>query len=158
MLLGNRYQLLEPLASGGMATIYRGWDRSLERFVAIKRLKSEYANDSRFCNQLLVEAQTLAALRHPNIVEVFDFGDDERPYLIMELIEGTTLASLLPLAPIDIVQFMLSVAQALAYCHDHGIMHSDIKPENIMIDQKGCVKLIDFGISMPAGIALLMDS
>lgn len=153
MLLGNRYQLLEPLSSGGMATIYRGWDRSLERFVAIKRLKSELASDTRFHNQFLAEAQTLAAVRHPHIVEVFDFGlSNDRPYLIMELIEGPTLATLLPLAPVDAVQYLLPVAEALACCHSHGIMHCDIKPENIMIDRSGCVKLIDFGISMPAGI------
>jgi serine/threonine protein kinase len=153
MLLGNRYQLLEPLASGGMATIYRGWDRSLERSVAIKRLKSEFVTDARFQNQFLTEAQTLATVRHPNVVEVFDFGlSDERPYLIMELIEGPTLATLLPLAPVDAVQYLLPVAEALACCHSHGIMHCDIKPENIMLDHNGCVKLIDFGIALPTGI------
>ncbi len=153
MLLGNRYQLLEPLSTGGMATIYRGWDRSLERFVAIKRLKPELAANARFHNQFLAEAQTLAAVRHPHVVEVFDFGlNDERPYLIMELIEGPTFASLVPLAPVDAIKYLLPVAEALACCHRQGIMHCDIKPDNIMLDRNGCVKLIDFGISMPTGI------
>jgi eukaryotic-like serine/threonine-protein kinase len=152
MILGNRYELLEPLGGGGMATIYRGWDRSLERFVAIKRLKAEHASDPRWRNQFLVEAQTLAAARHPHVVEVFDVGlDDERPYLVMELIEGPTLASLLPLAPIDVVEYLLPVADALACCHAHGVVHCDIKPPNIMIDRHGCVKLVDFGIATLAG-------
>lgn len=152
MILGNRYQLLEPLSGGGMATIYRGWDRSLERFVAIKRLKVELSNDPRWNNQFLTEAQTLASVRHPHIVEVFDFGlNDDRPYLVMELIEGQTLASLLPLPPIDAVEYVLPVAEALGCCHALGVMHCDIKPENIMIDRAGCIKLIDFGIAMPSG-------
>ena len=152
MVLGNRYQLLEPLSSGGMATIYRGWDRSLEREVAIKRIKPDLSVDERFRNQFLVEAQTLATVRHPHIVEIFDMVLDERPYLIMELIDGPTLANLLPLAPIDIVQHMLAVADALAHCHALGVMHCDIKPENIMLDRQGQVKLIDFGIAMPTGL------
>jgi serine/threonine-protein kinase len=152
MLLGNRYRLCEPLCAGGMAQIYLGIDLALERRVAIKRLKPELALQSRFRDQFLAEARTLAGLAHPHIVEVFDCdAGAERPYMVMELIEGNTLASLLPLPVPQALDYLLQVAEALSFCHDQGILHCDIKPENIMVDHSGCVKLIDFGISLPDG-------
>jgi serine/threonine protein kinase len=152
MLLGNRYRLCEPLCTGGMAQIYLGLDTALDRRVAIKRLRPELAAQACFREQFLAEARTLAGLTHPHIVEVFDFdADAERPYLVMELIEGTTLASLLPLPAPHALDYLLQVAEALSFCHGQGILHCDVKPENIMVDVSGCVKLIDFGISLPDG-------
>lgn len=152
MLLGNRYRLCEPLGAGGMAQIYLGYDQLLERRVAVKRLKSELALQPRFREQFLSEARTLAGLQHRNIVKVFDFdADAERPYLVMELIEGHTLASLIPLPAPQALDYLLQAAEALSFCHQQGILHCDVKPENIMVDSSGCVKLIDFGISLPDG-------
>ncbi len=155
MLLGGRYEILEPLRSGGMAQVDTAWDRNLERKVAIKRLKPELAVDEARREQFLHEARLLAALRHPHIVEVFDFeAAIERPYLIMELIEGQPLSALLPLPAPQALDYMLQVAAALAFCHENGILHCDIKPENIMVDLQGRVKLIDFGISLPQGATI----
>jgi eukaryotic-like serine/threonine-protein kinase len=155
MLLGNRYQIIEPLRSGGMAQIYSAWDQALDRKVAIKRLKPELAEISERRAQFLHEARVLAALRHAHIVEVFDFDDtDARPYLVMELIEGQTLAQMLPLPAPQALDYMLQVAEALAFCHEHSVLHCDIKPENIMVDRGGHVKLIDFGISLAEGECL----
>jgi serine/threonine-protein kinase len=152
MLLGNRYEILEPLRSGGMAQVYAAWDQSLQRKVAIKRLKPELAGDPMRREQFLYEARTLAALRHANIVEVFDCEPaGERPYLVMELIEGQPLSALLPVPAPQALDYLLQVATALAFCHENRILHCDIKPENIMVDRQGRVKLIDFGISLPSG-------
>ncbi len=151
MLLGNRYQIIEPLRSGGMAHVYAAWDRDLERKVAIKRLKPEFVDDAERREQFLHEARTLAKVRHPNIVEVFDFQDDPRPFLVMELIEGEPLVKLLPLPAPQALDYLLQVATALQFCHEQGILHCDIKPDNIMVDRGGRVKLIDFGISLTEG-------
>ncbi|MBA3946905.1 MAG: serine/threonine protein kinase [Herpetosiphonaceae bacterium] len=152
LLLAERYQLLEPLRSGGMAQLYVAHDRALDRRVAVKRIKPELAHDATFRKQCLYEARTLAALRHPNVVEIFDCGDDEgRPYLVLELIEGQTLDDLLPLPPPQALHYLLQTAAALAFCHAQGIVHADIKPSNIMITNGGNVKLIDFGIACPEG-------
>ncbi len=152
LLLAERYHLLEPLQAGGMAQVYLAHDRALDRRVVVKRLKAELARDPHLYNQCLYEARTLAGLRHPNIVEIFDCGDDEgRPYLVLELIQGHTLSDLLPLPPPQALDYLLQSALALAFCHAAGIVHSDIKPSNIMVTHGGQVKLIDFGIACPAG-------
>lgn len=152
MLLGNRYRIIEPLRSGGMAQVYRAWDTALERPVAVKRLKPEVAAEVERREQFLHEARILATVRHPNIVEVFDFdATDERPYLVMELIDGQPLSALIPIPAPQALDYLLQVAAALAFCHQRGILHCDVKPENIMVDQAGRVKLIDFGISLEEG-------
>ncbi|HSH81932.1 MAG TPA: serine/threonine-protein kinase [Herpetosiphonaceae bacterium] len=152
MLLGSRYQIQEPIRSGGMATVYAALDLTLERPVAIKRLKRELASDQGCRDQFLHEARVLAALRHPHVVEAFDFDmSEERPYLVMELIDGQTLSTLLPLPAPQALDYLMQVAEALAFCHAHGLLHCDVKPENIMVDRSGRVKLIDFGISLPDG-------
>ncbi len=152
MLLGNRYQIQAPIRSGGMATVYAALDLTLERPVAIKRLKPELASDQGCRDQFLHEARVLAALRHPHIVEAFDFNiSEERPYLVMELIDGETLSRLIPLPAPQALDYLIQVANALAFCHAHGLLHCDVKPENIMVDRSGRVKLIDFGISLPDG-------
>lgn len=155
MLLGNRYQIREPLRSGGMAQVYAAYDHVLDRNVAIKRLKPELAADGHCREQFLNEARTLAAMRHPHVVEVWDFEPaGDRPYLVMELIEGRSLAALLPLPVPQALDYLLQVAEALAFCHQRGVLHCDVKPDNIMVDTAGCVKLIDFGISLPAGASV----
>ncbi|HEX6290992.1 MAG TPA: serine/threonine-protein kinase [Herpetosiphonaceae bacterium] len=147
----NRYLIQEPLRSGGMAIIYIAWDTALQRHVAIKRLKPELISDPEALEAFRAEARTLAALRHPNIVEVFDAHLDDQPYLVLELVDGQTLSQLMPLPPQQAVDYTLQVAAALAHSHANGIIHCDIKPDNILIDQAGHVKLLDFGISTVGG-------
>jgi serine/threonine-protein kinase len=150
----NRYQIQEPLRSGGMANIYIAWDTALQRYVAVKRLKPELLDDPVALAAFHAEARTLAALRHPHIVEVFDAHlDDHQPYLVMELVDGPTLSQLMPLPPEQAVDYALQIAAALAHSHANGVIHCDIKPDNILIDQAGHVKLLDFGISMVGGQA-----
>ena len=151
----NRYHIEEPLRSGGMATIYRAWDQALERHVAVKRLKLELLDDVSAIAAFHSEARTLAALRHPNIVEVFDAQlEGGQPYIVMELVRGQTLAQLLPLPPQQTVDYALQVAAALAHSHANGIVHCDVKPDNIMVDHSGRVKLLDFGISALGGVVV----
>lgn len=143
-----RYEIQEPLRSGGMAHIYVAWDNALQRHVAVKRLKPELIHDDAARAALHAEARTLAALRHPNIVEVFDAHlDDAQPSLIMELVRGQPLSRIMPLPPMQAVDYALQVTAALAYSHANGIIHCDVKPDNIMVDHAGRVKLLDFGIS-----------
>jgi eukaryotic-like serine/threonine-protein kinase len=148
----NRYQIYEPLRSGGMANIYIAWDAALQRKVAIKRLKPELLGDPDVVAAFHAEARTLAALRHPNIVEVFDAHlDEQQPYLVMELVDGQPLSQLMPLPPQQAVDYALQVTAALSHSHANGVIHCDIKPDNILIDPTGHVKLLDFGISMVGG-------
>lgn len=152
MLFGNRYQLIEPLRSGGMAQVYLATDLALGRRVAIKRLKPELATNVACRAQFSAEARLLAGISHPHIVQVYDFDPDaKRPYIVMELIDGQTLAGMLPLPIPQTLDYMLQVAGALAFCHNQGVLHCDVKPENIMVDRDGRVKLLDFGISLPEG-------
>lgn len=154
----QRYTIREPLRSGGMATIYLAWDHALERPVAIKRLKPELAHDPAAIAAFHAEARTVAALRHPNIVEVFDaYLDGQQPYLIMELIQGQPLTQLMPLPPMQAVDYTLQIAAALAHSHAHGTIHCDVKPDNIMIDTAGRVKLLDWGIAEGAGPSSARD-
>lgn len=148
----HRYQIQEPLRSGGMAIIYVAWDHALERHVAIKRLKPELLTDPLAVTAFEAEARTVAALRHPNIVEIFDAHlGEQQPYIVMELVRGQTLSRMMPLPPQQAVDYALQVAAALAHSHAHGIVHCDVKPDNIMIDHAGRVKLLDFGISGVGG-------
>jgi len=146
--LTSRYQFQEPLRSGGMATLYIAWDTALQRRVAVKRLRPELLRDDIARIAFEAEVRTLAALRHPNIVEVFDADlDADNPYLVMELVDGQPLGTFLPLPPSQAVDYALQVAAALAHSHAHGVIHCDIKPDNIMVDYAGHVKLLDFGLS-----------
>ncbi len=148
----HRYEIQEPLRSGGMAIIYVAWDHALERHVAIKRLKPELLEDPLAVTAFEAEARTVATLRHPNIVEIFDAHlGEQQPYIVMELVRGQTLSRMMPLPPQQAVDYALQVAAALAHSHAHGIVHCDVKPDNIMIDHAGRVKLLDFGISGVGG-------
>ena len=152
-ILGGRYRLLELLGQGGMATIYRARDAQLERDVAVKVLRPEFGQDPDFLARFRDEARAAASLSHPNIVAVFDFGQDEagEQFIVMELVDGQDLASILrengPLAPRQAARIASDVAKALHVAHTHGIVHRDVKPSNILISRDGRVKVADFGIA-----------
>ena len=150
--LGGRYRLVELLGQGGMATIYRARDAQLDRDVAVKLLRPEFGQDPDFLARFRDEARAAASLNHPNIVSVFDFGEDESgPYLVMELVEGEDLASILrgngPLAPRQAARVSAEAAKALQAAHIRAIVHRDVKPSNILVGRDGRIKVADFGIA-----------
>jgi serine/threonine-protein kinase len=149
--LGGRYEIEGILGEGGMATVYRALDTVLGRPVAAKILAPRYANDATFVERFRREAQSAAAMNHTNIVNVFDTGsDDGTHYIVMELVEGRTLRDVLsdgPLLPERSAEIAEAVASALAFAHERGIVHRDVKPGNIMITPSGDVKVMDFGIA-----------
>jgi serine/threonine-protein kinase len=151
-VLGGRYRLVELLGQGGMATIYRARDAQLDRDVAVKLLRPEFGRDPDFLARFRDEARSAASLSHPNIVAVFDFGDDDAgPYIVMELIDGQDLAAILrengPLPPRQAARVSAEVAKALHAAHVRGIVHRDVKPSNILVGRDGRVKVADFGIA-----------
>ncbi|MFI9360479.1 protein kinase [Kitasatospora sp. NPDC053057] len=150
--LNGRYELVEMLGVGGMATVWRGVDRVLGRQVAVKVLNGGLADDPRFAERFSREAQHAAMLVHPRIVMVFDSGVDQgTPFIVMELVQGRSLAAVLvqePNLPVErAVGIAAAVCEALAVAHAAGLVHRDIKPGNIMITDDGGVKVVDFGIA-----------
>jgi serine/threonine protein kinase len=146
--LGGRYRLIELLGSGGMATIYRATDTQLGRDVALKLLRPEYLRDPDFASRFRSEAQAAASLSHPNVVTVYDFGEDPSgPYIVMELVDGEDLATILrrsgALPPRQSARIGAGVAQALAAAHARGIVHRDIKPGNLLVTEDGRLKITD---------------
>lgn len=152
-VLNGRYELQAPIGQGGMATVYRGRDRRLGRPVAIKLLHSYYANDDEFLQRFQHEAMSAAHLSsHPNIVDVYDVGQDgDQNYIVMELIEGEDLKTLIdreaPLPPDRALTIAAQVAEGLEYAHRRGLVHRDVKPQNILIAPDGQVRIADFGIA-----------
>jgi serine/threonine-protein kinase len=151
-LLGGRYRLEAPIGSGGMAQVHRGTDTVLGRPVAIKILAPQYAKDAEFVARFRREAQAAARLNHPNVVGVYDTGsDDGTHYIVMEYVEGRTLADFLArngrLPPTRAVELAEAVCRALAVAHAQGVIHRDVKPGNIMVTRDGRVKVMDFGIA-----------
>ena len=157
-LLGNRYELDQIIGRGGMAEVWRARDVRLERDVAVKRLRVDLASDPTFQARFRREAQSAAGLNHPNIVAVYDTGEQmdpvsqvSVPYIVMELVEGITLREVLrggrKLVPERALEFTAGVLDALAYSHRAGIIHRDIKPANVMMTSNGTVKVMDFGIA-----------
>jgi eukaryotic-like serine/threonine-protein kinase len=151
-ILGGRYRLIELLGQGGMARIYRAHDNQLDRAVAVKILRPEYGRDPDFSSRFRHEARAAASLNHPNIVSVYDYGQDEAgPYIVMELVDGEDLASIVKrtgaLPPRQAARITAETARALHAAHQRGIVHRDVKPGNVMIDREGRVKVTDFGIA-----------
>ncbi|HUM71639.1 MAG TPA: protein kinase, partial [Chloroflexota bacterium] len=156
----GKYRVLEPLGSGGMARVYRGYHPQLDRFVAIKVLRSDLVEDETFLGRFRREAQAVANLRHPHIIQVFDFDtQDDIPYMVMELLDGDTLHARLneyrvrgeTMPTGEMVRILLDVLDGLAYAHQEGMIHRDIKPANILLTRRGQVVLADFGIAQIVG-------
>ncbi len=146
-VINKRYKLTSELGKGGMGIVYRAHDETLKREVAVK-LMSETTLGTEGRARLLREAQLTANLNHPNIVTVHDAGEyEENPYIVMELIEGKTLAEEKPDSLEGIIETFKSICQALEHAHSKDIIHRDLKPENVIIDQQGTVKLMDFGLA-----------
>ncbi|BEL38642.1 hypothetical protein Isolate57625_19970 [Mycobacteroides abscessus subsp. abscessus] len=150
-VLDGRYRIEAPIATGGMSTVYRGLDTRLDRPVAVKVMDSRYASDSGFLARFRLEARAVARLRHPGLVAVFDQGMDGRhPFLVMELIDGGTLRELLrergPMPPHAVAAVFNPLLGGLAVAHRSGLVHRDVKPENVLISDDGEVKLADFGL------------
>ena len=151
-MLDNRYELLEVIGVGGTAVVYKAKCHRLNRYVAVKILKDEYASDEEFRRQFHDEAQAVAMLSHPNIVNVYDVSRSGNiEYIVMELIDGITLKDYLSrrgqLSPKEVTVFATQIARALEHAHSHNIIHRDIKPQNIMLLRDGTVKVADFGIA-----------
>ncbi|HWT74705.1 MAG TPA: Stk1 family PASTA domain-containing Ser/Thr kinase [Mobilitalea sp.] len=152
MFISDRYEIIDKVGSGGMADVYKAKDQRLNRFVAIKVLKPEYSSDKSFVNKFRGEAQSAAGLSHPNIVNVYDVGDDSGlHFIVMELVEGITLKRFIErkgkLEVKEAVGIAIQIAQGMEAAHDNHIIHRDIKPQNIIISRDGKVKVTDFGIA-----------
>src|SRR5256884_1352915 len=150
-VLGDRYQLGDAIGRGGMATIYRGHDMRMERVVAIKVLREVYSTNPKFVTRFQREARAASALQHPNIVQVYDYGQtDGNYYIVMELVEGTDLRSYLSSHDVlDVDRAIIiahDIALGLGAAHRRGIVHRDVKPQNVLIGTDGSIKLTDFGI------------
>lgn len=155
MLLSERYEIIDKVGSGGMADVYNAKDLRLNRNVAIKVLKLEYSNDAKFVSKFRVEAQSVAGLSHPNIVNVYDVGEDDTLYyIVMELVEGITLKKFIEkkgrLEINEAIGIGIQIAQGIEEAHKNNIIHRDIKPQNIIISKEGKVKVTDFGIAKAA--------
>ncbi len=150
-LLDNRYELLEVIGTGGMAMVYKAQDRRLNRSVAVKILKSDLAEDAEFRRRFRDESQAVAMLSHPNIVSVYDVSRGEIEYIVMELIDGITLKQYMErrgkLNWREALHFITQIMRGLSHAHSRGIVHRDIKPQNVMILRDGSVKIADFGIA-----------
>jgi serine/threonine-protein kinase len=150
-ILAGRYRLLGPVGQGGMAEVQRAYDEQLDREVAVKILHARYSDDRSFLLRFRREAQAAASLNHPNIVSVYDAGDaDGRPFIVMELVRGRSLRDLTRSERVTAgraIEIVGDAALALNYAHEHGLIHRDIKPGNILISQDGEVKVTDFGIA-----------
>ena len=155
MILGKRYEILERIGSGGMSDVYKANDYKLNRYVAVKVLKSEFNSDKNFVQKFRSEAQSAACLTHPNIVNVFDVGETEDlHYIVMELVEGITLKKYIEkkkhLQVKETIGIAVQVCQGIEAAHAQHIVHRDIKPQNIIISKEGKVKVTDFGIAKAA--------
>src|SRR5215472_4085701 len=145
------YEIVAPLGAGGMGEVYRGRDAALKRDVAIKVLPEDWSRDTERLHRFEVEAQSTAALNHPNIVSIFHVGQhDGCPYIVTELLQGETLRDRLRRGPMrlrEACDCAVEVARGLAAAHDAGIVHRDLKPENLFLTKDGGVKILDFGLA-----------
>ncbi len=155
MMIGDRYEILERIGTGGMSDVYKAKDYKLNRFVAVKVLKQEFSENANFVSKFRVEAQAAAGLMHPNIVNVYDVGEEDGIYyIVMEQVEGITLKKYIErkarLSVKEAVSIAIQVSMGLEAAHNNHIIHRDIKPQNILISKEGKVKVTDFGIAKAA--------
>jgi membrane protein YdbS with pleckstrin-like domain len=151
-VLSGRYRLLSPLGEGGMASVFAAHDQKLNRRVAVKILSENLVRDAGFLRRFQAEAEAVANLSHPNIVSVYDVGQDgDRHYIVMELVNGQNLKHIIqdraPIPASQAVVIACQVLEGLSYAHDHGLVHRDIKPQNILVTRDNVAKLADFGIA-----------
>ena len=151
-VLAKRYELLEHVGGGGMADVYRAHDTYLDRYVAIKILHAQFSNDSEFIGKFHREAQGAARLSHPNIVNIYDVGEEaDKHFIVMEYVAGNTLKSKIQekghLSVEESLHIAKEIASALEHAHSNGLVHCDIKPHNILLTTDGRVKVADFGIA-----------
>lgn len=161
--LGGRYQLLEKIGDGGMALVYRGRDTLLGRLVAVKLLRHQFAADADFLARFRFEARSAASLSHPNVVNIYDVGEDSgHHYIVMEYVEGVNLKELIrrsgPLSAARVIAIAVQICQALEAAHSRGLIHRDIKPHNVLITGSGAVKVTDFGIARAASVATFTET
>ena len=152
-MISERYEIIKSIGEGGMANVYLAQDTFLDRKVAVKVLRGDLANDEKFIRRFQREAYNASSLSHPNIVEMYDVGEDNGTYyIVMEYVEGRTLKQLLKkrgnLTTPEVVDIMLQLTDGIAYAHDKYIIHRDLKPQNIMISDDGKIKITDFGIAV----------
>ena len=155
MMIVDRYEILEKIGTGGMSDVYKAKDHKLNRFVAVKVLKQEFSENANFVSKFRIEAQAAAGLMHPNIVNVYDVGEEsENHYIVMELVEGITLKKYIEkkarLSVKEAVSIAIQVSMGIEAAHNNHIIHRDIKPQNIIISKEGKVKVTDFGIAKAA--------
>ncbi|NLE10874.1 MAG: serine/threonine protein kinase, partial [Actinobacteria bacterium] len=159
----DRYEVGRKLGSGGMADVYLANDRLLGRQVALKVLSGRYANDEQFVERFRREASSAASLNHPNIVQIYDRGEAEGTYYIaMEYLDGRSLKEIIvryaPLAPDLVLSISTQIVEALRFAHRRDVIHRDIKPQNIIVDNDGRVKVTDFGIARAGSASTMTEA
>lgn len=161
--INDRYQIIRSIGEGGMANVYLAYDPILDRNVAVKILRGDLANDDKFVRRFQREAISASSLTHPNIVEMYDVGEDDGNYfIVMEYVDGKTLKSLIKKRGVltlpEVIDIMLQLTSAIACAHDSYIIHRDIKPQNVMILDDGRVKITDFGIAIASNATELTQT
>jgi len=162
-VLNNRYRLISLLGEGGMAVVYEASDLLLDRKVAVKLLRQQFATDPAFLARFQREAKAAAGLSHPNVVAIYDVGTDaDVQYIVMEMVEGRTLKEIIeaeaPLSTARIVDIGRQICEGLEYAHQHRIVHRDVKPQNILVTRDGRAKIADFGIAVALGASSLTEA
>ena len=163
MIIGDRYEILEKIGTGGMSDVYKAKDHKLNRMVAVKVLKQEFSENANFVSKFRIEAQAAAGLMHPNIVNVYDVGEENGIYyIVMELVEGITLKKYIEkkarLSVKEAISIAIQVSMGIEAAHNNHIIHRDIKPQNIIISKDGKVKVTDFGIAKVASSSTINSS
>jgi serine/threonine-protein kinase len=161
-VIAGRYELEELLGTGGMSSVYRAHDTLLERDVALKILHEHHHEDEEYVERFRREARAVAQLSHPNIVTVIDRGEaDGRQFIVFEYVEGQTLKDVVDAGPLDVEQALevtISIARGLGFAHEHGIIHRDVKPQNVLLDAQGEPKVTDFGIARSVDVSGVTES
>lgn len=162
-ILAGRYELFEKIGEGGMSVVYKAQDKLLNRYIAIKVLKPEFVKDHKFIESFRRESQAAASLSHPNIVNIFDVGQEGNiHYIVMELVEGRTLSELIhdegPLPYPRVIELSKQIAAALSVAHKNQIIHRDVKPHNVLITADGTAKITDFGIAKAVNSSTIVDT